>query len=129
MSKSLENKLTMYKTVETLLVANAAKTSSLPAFTAATEKFSSCIAAIKAKTIEQQGMMTGKTLYKDAAQEALVESLRATAIGKIRDMDLVNRCTNIRTMAQEPVTPSLPARHAGAYEADGSRGVEGWRLR
>ena len=75
MHKRLENKLTMYEGLLTLLQDNSDKIQSISAFGEAVTKFSDIMQSIKAKSIEVDQAAAGKTSGKLNAEEALIECL------------------------------------------------------
>ena len=75
MNKKLENKLTMYEGLLTLLQANSAKTQSVGGFADAVNEFVAVIDGLKTKSIEVDGAAVGKTSVKHGAEDELVAAL------------------------------------------------------
>ena len=75
MTKTHENKLTMYLAVASVLDDNGAKTATLAALTQATGTFKGLIDAVKEKSKEFDLMATGMTLAKLEAEDQLLEEL------------------------------------------------------
>lgn len=81
MNDRLENKLTMYRAVETLLDNNAAKTGSITAFATAITNFKNQITEIETAEQERQTATTGKTASKGEAEALLVSEAVTIAAG------------------------------------------------
>ncbi len=75
MQKHMEDKLTMYLGVESVLEANVTKTDTLPALKGALANFKARIAAIEGKSKEFDLAVTGKTQVKLDAEDDLVGEL------------------------------------------------------
>ncbi|MBN2402296.1 MAG: hypothetical protein JXN64_07830 [Spirochaetes bacterium] len=75
MEKRLENKLTMYEGVVSLLKDNQDMVNIVPGFTEAAAGLSSALADIKTKSIEADKASTGKTAAKQGAREELTTEL------------------------------------------------------
>ncbi len=75
MTKTHENKLTMYLAVDAVLQENTPKTASLPAFVLSITKFKELIAAIQTKSKEFNYAATGKTIIKAESADLLLEEL------------------------------------------------------
>ena len=73
MKDRLENKLTMYKAVETLLDNNSAKTTPIAALTTSITTFKGLIADIEASEAERLTTTAGKTATKREAETALID--------------------------------------------------------
>ena len=72
MNDRLENKLTMYKAVETLMDNNAAKTGPIAALATAITNFKNLIGEIETAEQEKQTATTGKTASKGEAEAVLI---------------------------------------------------------
>jgi hypothetical protein len=80
MQDNLENKLSMYGAVISLLDANTTKTSSMTAFAPALLNLKNLKTQIEAKEIEHKDASTGKTANKQQAETALIkEAVRISA--------------------------------------------------
>ena len=75
MTKTHENKLTMYLAVDAVLQENAPKTASLPAFVLSITKFKELIGAIQTKSKEFNYAAAGKTVMKAEAVDLLLSEL------------------------------------------------------
>ena len=118
MNDRLENKLTMYRAVETLLDNNTAKTTPVTALTSSISVFKGLITQIEDAEVEKQQSTAGKTATKRAAETVLIDeavtiaaALKALgsvtndeelkAIGAITKSTLVSeRDTNLSRKAQ-----------------------------
>ena len=72
MNDRLENKLTMYRAVETLMDNNAAKTGPITALSTAITNFKNLIGEIETAEQEKQTATTGKTASKGEAEAILI---------------------------------------------------------
>ena len=81
MNDRLENKLTMYKAVETLLDNNAAKTGPITALATAITNFKNMITEIETAETEKQTATTGKTASKGEAEAVLISEAVTIAAG------------------------------------------------
>jgi hypothetical protein len=72
MKDDFENKLTMYKTVETLFNNNSAKTTPIAALATSIANFKSMIDEIEKGELERKNATTGRSESKAAAKSALV---------------------------------------------------------
>ena len=81
MTKTHENKLTMYEAVQTILDANASKAAAIPAFAGSVTKFKGLIQSIKGKSMEYLGASAGKAAAKGQAEEDLLTILTPVASG------------------------------------------------
>jgi len=72
MNDRLENKLTMYRAVETLMDNNAAKTGPITALATAITNFKNLIGEIDTAEMEKQTATTGKTANKGEAEAVLI---------------------------------------------------------
>ena len=72
MNDRLENKLTMYRAVETLMDNNAAKTGPIAALATAITNFKNLIGEIETAEQEKQTATTGKTASKGEAEALLI---------------------------------------------------------
>jgi hypothetical protein len=124
MNKELENKLTMYEAVSTLLGNNESIVTTVPAFVALKNDFTARVQEIHRKAIAKRDATAGKTETKQEAKDSLVSALMAIAapmytyarkvknnevkdiadvrqskLEKLRDTELVSRATSIHTQA------------------------------
>jgi hypothetical protein len=75
MRKKLENRLTMYEGLMTLLQDNADKAQSVTGFAASVSDFGSVVDELKEKYIETERATAGKTSHKYDSEDALVDCL------------------------------------------------------
>ncbi len=133
MAKHLENKLTMYNAVQTLLDANAPKVSVIPAYASTVARFKTCVAAIQGRMVQINLATKGKTMTKWAAEDDLIASVlrisaavfanasatrnievkaqsdvRGTHLRRLRDMDLVGKASAIHSVATEWISDLEP---------------------
>ena len=124
MTDRQENKFTMYEAVTALLDANTAKTSSMTAFATTLTSFKDIITLISDKNIQKNTATAGKTALKNQQQQELIESalpiagalyalgsatndpriqalgnIRKSTLQNLRDTELTDVITNIRTLA------------------------------
>jgi len=81
MNDRLENKITMYRAVETLLDNNAAKTGPITALATAITNFKNLIGEIETAEQEKQTATTGKTASKSEAESLLISEAVTIAAG------------------------------------------------
>lgn len=81
MNDRLENKLTMYRAVETLLDNNAAKTGPITALATSITNFKNLIGEIETAEQERQTATTGKTATKGEAEALLISEAVTIAAG------------------------------------------------
>ena len=81
MNDRLENKLTMYKAVETLMDNNAAKTGPITALATSITNFKNLIGEIETAEQEKQTATTGKTASKGEAEAILISEAVTIAAG------------------------------------------------
>ena len=81
MNDRQENKLTMYRAVETLLDNNAAKTGPIAALSTAITNFKNLIGEIETAEQEKQTATTGKTASKGEAEAVLISEAVTIAAG------------------------------------------------
>jgi hypothetical protein len=75
MEKRLENKLTMYEGLISLLGQNQDKVNTVPGFSEAAAGLSATVTDIRNKSVETDKASTGKTAAKQGAREELIEAL------------------------------------------------------
>ena len=126
MNKHEENKLTMYKSVHSLLNANTAKTGTIPALTDSVTEFRNLLQEIESTAIRLGQAITGKTGAKYQAENELIAALmpvgaamvalgrklknpelqakadiRESYLQRMRDTELVTKAKAIHALALE----------------------------
>lgn len=129
MTKGEENKLSMYKGVQEVLTNNSDIHSAIPVIGEALTSFSGIIGAIDQVNFDFQGSTKGATADKVAKEEVLINQATKLAnvlfvfavktknnalkeefkfsksyLEKLRDTDLLNKCTQIINTAQNYLT-------------------------
>jgi hypothetical protein len=97
MNKNVKNKLAMYKSVKTILVANQAKWSPLPAFAASVLSFTDRLEALERSGYQQNLALVGVSAVKNAKRAivvdkafAMVSALGAYAVVN-NNVELINQ--------------------------------------